>query len=142
MLKEKIELTTKGHPAFWEEGGGMTSTGFAYIITGPNGEKLTPIYIRKRGNLSNRQHALFPLINGMHLVVVDRDRDTYRSKILTYMDGDFLEIEVSADMTEALEVAKQKTRFYHCRVPLYYLGKEVNHEVKNLDLASKKSSNF
>ena len=70
MLQDKIVTTSKGFLAFWEEGGGMTRSGYAYIVAGPNGEKLTPIYIRKHGSLSCSKHALFLLKTGTLVIAV------------------------------------------------------------------------
>lgn len=44
-----ISRTRKGYPALWEEGGGYSSTGSALIISGTQGEKLRPVFIKDRG---------------------------------------------------------------------------------------------
>lgn len=124
MLKEKIVRTSKGYPAIWEQGGGMTRTGFSYIVAGIDGEKLVPVYIRKRGQLSCGEHALFVLREGMHIVVCNRTNDEYQVKALKFTKGDFLEVEQTAKLQPAIEAAREKTRFYHCRQPVFFLHKE------------------
>ena len=53
------EVTKSGLPALWEAGGGMSNTGDARIIASPNGSKKTALVVKKRGPLSNEDHALF-----------------------------------------------------------------------------------
>jgi len=43
----------------WEKGGGMSNTGFATVICGPNGSPLKPLFIATRGTLACSKHALF-----------------------------------------------------------------------------------
>ena len=128
VLKEKIVRTSKGFPALWEEGGGMTNTGYCYLICGENGEKLTPVYIRNSGQLSCGQHALFILREGVHVVVVSRTHDEYQQKCFKFTNHEFVETEITNTFEEAFEAAREKTRYYHCKVPVYFLPKEVKHE--------------
>ena len=138
MLQDKIVTTSKGFSAFWEEGGGMTRSGYAYIVAGPNGEKLTPIYIRKHGQLSCSKHALFLLRPGTLVIAVSRsikpalieeEQNVYQVKICEFDNGDFDEIKEENYMQPAIEAAKSKTRHYHCRQPLYYIAKEEHANV-------------
>ena len=126
MFEDNIVKTSKGYPAIWESGGGMTNTGTARIVCGSDGEKLEPIYIRKRGQLSCGTHALFLLKNGMHVIHVDRHNDEYEMKIGKYHDGIFTELEsdIPTYLSEAIKVAREKTRHYHCRNAYYLLKKE------------------
>jgi hypothetical protein len=128
VLKEKIVRTSKGFPAIWEEGGGMTRTGYCYLICGENGEKITPVYTRSNGQLSCGQHALFILREGVHVIVVSRTHEEYQQKCFQYKNNEFIEVEPNEKLEEAFEVAREKTRYYHCKVPLYFLPKEVKHE--------------
>lgn len=129
ILKEKIVRTSKGYPAIWEEGGGMTQTGYAYIICGEHGEKLTPVYTRNSGQLSCGQHALFILREGVHLIVVSRSHEEYQQHVFRYTNEEFQAVEkLEESFNEAIETARAKTRYYHCRVPVYFLPKEVKHE--------------
>jgi hypothetical protein len=136
MLRDKIVRTSKGFPAIWEQGGGMTRTGFAYIVCGEHGEKLTPVYTRGSGQLSCGEHALFILREGVHVVVVSRTHDEYQQKIFKFTEGKFEETEPSEEFQEAIQAAKDKTRYYHCRVPVYFLPKEVKHEEVETSLTS------
>ena len=65
-----VERTAKGLPALWECGGGYTSTGYAQVIAGENGEMLTPGYIPRGGPLANGNHALFVVGEGTVVVTV------------------------------------------------------------------------
>lgn len=61
MTRElKVVSTTKGHNALWEYGGICSTSGFALIICGQNGEKLRPYYVSKtKQNYTN--HVLLPI---------------------------------------------------------------------------------
>ena len=124
-MNHKIVKTEKGFRAFWEEGGGMTNTGNACIVAGTNGEKLEAIYIKKKGNLSCNQHALFLLKPNMWVVQIDRYHDRYTIQCFFYDGAEFtLELEPPEYLNTAIETAKEKSRHYHCRTPYYYLPKE------------------
>jgi hypothetical protein len=58
-LRVDLQRTQKGYPALWEGGGGYSSTGKVQVIAGPHGEKKRPVYIRQRGELAGKEHALF-----------------------------------------------------------------------------------
>lgn len=138
MLRNKIVITGKGFLGFWEEGGGMTRSGFAYIVAGPNGEKLTPLYVRKHGQLSCDKHALFLLQPGTLIIAALRsivkptyngaDNNVYQIKIYKFDDYDFIEMKEEPYMQPAIEAAKLKTRYYHCRQSVYYMIKEEYRE--------------
>lgn len=82
MEKElRLETTKKGLPAIWEKGGGATNTGYAQIVAGPNGEKLSPIYLRRAGSLSNSDHALFLCQEGMMVIETSHHRGDFEIRI-------------------------------------------------------------
>jgi hypothetical protein len=125
MFEDNIVKTSKGYPAIWESGGGMTNTGTARIVCGPNGEKLKPVYIRKKGQLSCSTHALFLLKHGIYVIEVDRHNDEYTMKIAINNNGVFEEVEnIPFFLDEAIKAAREKTRHYHCRNAYYFLKKE------------------
>lgn len=72
----EIHKTKSGRPALWEEGGGMTNTGFATIVAGPRGEPLPALFINQRGHLACGQHALLPVRVGCLVIraAIDRRR--------------------------------------------------------------------
>jgi hypothetical protein len=134
----RIVRTKSGLPALWEEGGGYTSTGFARLIAGPNGEKLRPIYTRTRGHLACGEHALFVIKPGYLVVEASRGRDP---EIAIYRIEGFNEDEAKvtrlhhwsmgewdvpppAHLEPLIKAAKAKARDYHCRSP-YWLREEV-----------------
>ena len=128
-IKEKFIKTKHGRLAIWEEGGGRTNTGYALLVAGEEGKKLEPIYIRKKGDLACGQHALFLLKPGMFIVEVDRVHEDYEIKVYKIENENNVSQDFPADfLSEVVEAAKQKTRYYHCRVPSYFLPMEEINE--------------
>ena len=78
----KLEVTKRGLPAIWECGGGSTNTGNSQVVAGENGERLSPIYIRRSGSLSNSDHAFFVAKEGMVIVESTQHRGDFTGKIL------------------------------------------------------------
>ena len=128
-IQDKFIKTKHGRSAIWEEGGGKTNTGYALLVTGEKGERLEPIYIRKKGDLSCGHHALFLLKSNMWMVEVDRIGDDYRIDVYQYIDYRCIpQANIPVFLLDAVEAAKQKTRYYHCRVPSYFLPMEEINE--------------
>ena len=136
MKKILIERTKKGHPAIWEEGGGMTNTGFAQIVANPDGSPKHPVYIRRRGTLANAEHALFIVQPGDIIIQAEHHRGDFEIFVLRYdgvEQGEFGEYaktttlahysmgewdaELPAYLQAAVEAAKEKATCYHCREP-------------------------
>ena len=78
----KLEATKRGLPAIWECGGGATNTGNSQVVAGENGERLKPIYIKRSGSLSNGEHALFIVKEGVVIIESDHHRKDFTGKIL------------------------------------------------------------
>jgi hypothetical protein len=135
------ERTKKGYPALWEQGGGATNTGEAQIITGPQGEKLRPIFTRTKGHRANGQHALFVVQLGYHVIQVGywNKRDPPYN-VAVYQLQEVIEFVDNPDKPEdkkllalarvvsppdflqsAIDAAMSKARCYHCREPHYAL---------------------
>lgn len=134
MATIPIYRTKRGFPALWEEGGGMTSTGHAQIVAGQDGEKLRPIYVKRRGHLAVGQHALFVLRPGMHVIRASQGRGDFWIEVsrITEIQDDTAVLEALAEFSEgqwdtepserlqaAIEAAKKKATCYHCRSPHY-----------------------
>ena len=133
------ERTKKGYPALWEQGGGSTNTGEAQVITGPNGERLKPIYIKTKGHRANGQHALFVIQPGYHVIRVGYwNKQSPPYSIAIYQITELQEFVENPDSNEkkllaiakqlenvpqflqlAIEAAMGKARCYHCRTPHY-----------------------
>lgn len=129
-----LETTMKGHPALWENGGGMSNTGFATIIAGSKGEKLTPVWINRRGKLACENHALFIVKEGYHIIYLDHHRGDYDIQVYhilsinkeenianveiinEYSKGEW-DKEPSESLKDAIEAAENKATCYHCREP-------------------------
>jgi len=131
-----IKRTKKNFPALWEEGGGYTNTGRATIICGPDGEKLRPIYIKRRGELACSKHALFVIRPEYYIIQAGHHRRDFGVtvyKIVSISDSDNeAEVERIAHFSEgewdneppeflqaAIKAAKNKATCYHCRSPYY-----------------------
>ena len=82
MEKMRLEITKRGLPAIWENGGGSTHTGFSQVIAGSMGERLSPIYIKRSGSLSNGEHALFIVKEGTVVIESSHHREDFIGKIL------------------------------------------------------------
>lgn len=82
MKKILIEKTKKGYPALWEQGGGYTNTGEAQIVCDSKGKPKKPVYIRRAGQLANREHALFIVEPGDIVVRANHHREDFQIEIL------------------------------------------------------------
>jgi hypothetical protein len=141
-VKMKIQLikTIKGFPAFWESGGGMTSSGSATIVVDKYYGMKRAIYIPRGGHLSNGNHALIGMQIGDRIISYTRSQgkntltDFQISKI--FEDGErlfaevvekvFVNEEINEDiMNEAYRVVIEKSHIYHCRDALF-----ISNEVK------------
>jgi hypothetical protein len=138
MKKTRIETTKKGYPAYWEAGGGYSNTGWATIIAGPNGEKKTPLYIRRRGPLACAQHALVPAGVGDFIITANHHREDFQVEIFRiagfevkgentyatveqvncFSSGEW-DAELPVSLEAAVKAAMQKATCYHCREPHY-----------------------
>jgi hypothetical protein len=78
----KIEKTRRGYPAFWEQGGGYTNTGEAIVIASSSGDPKKPVYIRRAGQLANREHALFVIQPGDVIIRANHHREDFNIEIL------------------------------------------------------------
>ena len=141
------EISKSGKAVIAECGGGMTSSGRAMVVCGPDGEKLRPIWI---GHRSNENHALFfakegmIFIKGSHsrdgeyfsvcrITKVEYDQDLgfyYRhmakvsfGEMYSYGEGDW-NAPLPPKFVEAVKACREKMRDYHCR-NVYY-AEEVN----------------
>ncbi len=136
MKKIDIELTKKGHPALWEKVGGMSNTGYATIIAGVKGEKLTPAYVNRRGHLACGKHALFIIKEGYHIILSDHHRrdfeiEVYRitsidkkeqlanlEMVCEYSQGEW-DVKPPKFLYNAIDAAVDKASCYHCRETHY-----------------------
>jgi len=100
MIKTiSIERTKKGLPALWECGGGYSNTGEAQIIANPDGSPKKPVYIRRRGELANREHALFVVHEGDTVIQSSHHREDFHHKVyrIVAIRGDEAELELLAE---------------------------------------------
>ncbi|GIW67768.1 MAG: hypothetical protein KatS3mg096_636 [Candidatus Parcubacteria bacterium] len=134
---EKMDIvrTKSGLPAMWESGGGYTNTGESVIIAGRNGERKKPIYIRKKGHLANREHALYIVNKGDIVVQAYHHREDFTIRVYKivdfednyailellyyYEDGEW-DKPLPEKYKDVVDAAMHKAIIYHCRYPVYY----------------------
>ena len=145
-MKTKIisgNITKNGYVSLWEKGGGSSNTGTATIICKANGDKPVAVYIRRRGHLSNDQHALIPVHVGYFVVETTHHRGDFQhtvyliteisvkqgkgciklEPISRYDCGEWDE-KLPDYLAVAITAAENKARCYHCRTPFYVVSKE------------------
>lgn len=125
----KVGRSKSNLPTVTENGGGMSNTGYATIICGPNGQKLKPLFIPR--GYSNGDHAIFVVqLEATHLVYASRGRRGEAAQIekVVSVDGDELRTEMVGEYENgdgnippqfqpAVSAAIEKTKCYHCREP-------------------------
>lgn len=133
-MKMQLTKTNNGLPAFWENGGGMTTTGSASVIGGNHGQKKTAVFINNHGNLACKNHALFVVHKGDTIVGVSRANNTSTIRVMVVRDigsdttTAWAELEQthkyedfewdrlpSPELDEIIEAAMNKACCYHCR---------------------------
>jgi Ni2+-binding GTPase involved in maturation of urease and hydrogenase len=63
-----------------ESGGGLSNTGKAFLIAGPNGDKKTAMYIRTAVQLACEEHALIPVVIGDIVIKTSPTRLDFESE--------------------------------------------------------------
>lgn len=131
-----IERTKKGYPAFWESGGGWSNTGEATIIASPSGDPKRAIYVRRRGELANSEHALIPVAVGDYIIEAYHHRGDFQIKIYRVLNfkrekdeiyavvekvncfsRNEWDAEFPAFLEAAVQASMEKATCYHCREP-------------------------
>jgi len=134
-----IERSRTGLPCLWESGGGASNTGWARVIANQDGTPKRPLYIRRRGPLSNGQHALFVVREGDVIIEADHHRRDFRVEvarivkvgeeeatlepIATFDEGEW-DRDLPKELEAAVEAAKEKAVCYHCRDPHFFEEKD------------------
>jgi len=135
----RLEISKNGHPCAWERGGGWSNTGDVTIIAAADGSPKKPIYIRRRGSLSNDQHALFIVHEGDIIIAAEHHKGDFyikvcRIKRLSKRENEYIafldvthrfhqgqwDVEPSGKLVDAVNAAMEKAQTYHCREPYYY----------------------
>lgn len=130
VKKLRIEKTKSGYPALWEAGGGATNTGESTVIAAGDGGRKKAIYVRKRGHLSNAQHALVVLAIGDHIVKSYHKRRDFWIRVykIKEFDGEYAVAEKVYEFSDgqwdntpptslqpAITAGIEKATCYHCR---------------------------
>lgn len=139
MKTINLELSNSGIPCLWEEGGEASNTGSATIIAGAEGQALNPVYIKRKGHLSNGQHALISVEVGYYIIEVWQQRGDFEINIYQVKDvkGEEATVEevatfnmnewnkpVHAFLGDAIKASKEKAMCYHCKEPYFIKGDE------------------
>ena len=134
MTYLKIVRSKSMLPCLWEHGGSATNTGAATIIADAEGLPKKAIYTRRRGHLSNGEHALIPVSVGDHIITANHWRGDFEVEIyrIRAIGADKIELELSYEFSRgewdkeppttlqaAVDAAKAKATCYHCREPHY-----------------------
>lgn len=137
VIRLHAELTKHGLVALWEQGGGMTHTGYAEIIATEKGEIPTAVYMPRSGHLSCGKHALIPVRPYFYLIKTNRSRGeiehsiykiTRVSKIgdphveltlVNKFDRGEWDSPLEDFLVDAVNAAEDKVNSYHCRAAIY-----------------------
>lgn len=106
-----IERSKRGIPCLWESGGGYTNTGNARIITGKDGQPKKAIYIRRRGELANANHALIPLEAGDYIIEADHHRKDFHISLMRIVDIEEQKEKTLGNSIENLTVAEYEKKY-------------------------------
>lgn len=135
-MKMTIELSKKGLPCIWEQGGAYSNTGDSILIGDAFGNPKKAIYVKRKGELSCGEHALIPLRKNDVIVTASQWRCDFTINIYRIIDFDLekkianLELvnsfscgewdkELDHIYKEIVDVAKDKATSYHCRNAMY-----------------------
>ena len=135
----KIELSKRGIPCVWEQGGAYTSKGSATLVCDKYGNPKKPLYIKTKGSLACGEHALIPIRIGDYIIECVQHRKDFDIEInkikgisedvaILEIVNSFSENQWDVDLKDKFEnvikAAKDKSTSYHCRCP--YFIKEEN----------------
>jgi hypothetical protein len=135
-MKITIELSKKGLPCMWEQGGAYSNTGYSMLIGDAFGNSKKAIYVKRKGELSCGEHALIPLHKGDTIVTVSQWRHDFTINIYKVVNVDleekFANLELINNFScgewdkdldhtykKIVGVAKDKATSYHCRNAMY-----------------------
>lgn len=132
----QIPLSTNNNPVYWESGGGSTNTGKATIVTDRFYQRLKPLYIKRKGRLSNYNHAMLPLKKGYKIITIVHHRQDFDITIreVKQIEGNIATFEIIAKYSkdtqrgwekqlssDAIEAGIAKSKHYHCREPHFII---------------------
>lgn len=135
-MKMTIELSKRGLPCMWEQGGSYSNTGDSMLIGDAFGNPKKAIYVKRKGELSCGEHALIPLKKNDVIVTVSQWRCDFTINIYRVIDFDLEEKFVNVELInnfscgewdkdldcmykKIVDVAKDKATSYHCRNAMY-----------------------
>ena len=139
--KIRIELSKRGIPCLWEDGGGYSNTGDSTIIADMHGNPKKPIYICRSGHLSCGQHALIPVrvndlvIEASHhrrdfsiaiskIVSIDKAEKLIELEEINSFDRGEWGKDLAEKLEKAVNAAMKKATCYHCRSPYYVIEED------------------
>ncbi len=117
----------------WEKGCPGTNTGEVQVICGPSGEKLTPAW-------ADQNRAGFTPVPGMLVVQIERPGGGQEPLAALYRyeggenftlmaEGTYQSIEISGELTPALNATMDKAECFHCRC-IHWAGEAQRRDVR------------
>ena len=136
--KIRIELSKRGIPCLWEDGGGYFNIGDSTIIADMHGNPKKPIYTARAGRLSCGQHALIPVrindlvIEASHhredfriviskIVTIETEEQVVELKTINIFSRNEWDKNLENKFEKAVNAAMNKATCYHCRSPHYVI---------------------
>ena len=135
-MKMTIELSKRGLPCMWEQGGAYSNTGDSILIGDAFGNPKKAIYVKRKGELSCGEHALIPLQKSDTIVTTSQWRHDFTINIYKVVNVDLEEKFANLEWINnfscgdwdkhlkqmyinMVEAAKDKATSYHCRSAMY-----------------------
>ena len=132
----RIELSKRGLPCIWEEGGAGSNTGSCTLIGDRNCNPKKPIYVATGGHLSNGNHALIPVkvndivvecsqwrkdytINISIITRFNMEEQEATLELVNSFDRNEWDFDLLQKYVDIVETAKSKAKAYHCRSPYF-----------------------
>jgi len=146
--KVSCYISKFGLPTMAEKGGSKHHMGYAYVIANKDGNRKSPIFIPKYGNLTNSEHAYFVVRENDIHIEVNHVQKKFEIYIYCVKSIDIPSKEVTLTLIEmykdnnyddffnsiyykAVLVTIRKASTLFCREPMYYYSGEKKVQ-KNL----------
>lgn len=123
-------ISKSGVTCMWEYGGSYTHIGEAMCIADKNGKPKYPMFIKTRGDLACKEHALIPVRRKDVFCVVEKHSEKIEKcklyEIRDIKDGfvTAVTIPIQNKHMELVKATIRKSYDYHCR-KAYYIKERV-----------------
>ena len=134
-MTRELEITKKGWPCLWEEGGAKKNASNATIVCDYDGKPKYPVVLKIRGNLACSKHALLPVFQDDTIIEVTKNSEFTKIDILRileikkkekvakveciahYENGRWDKEKIYLKYKEACDKAIEKANCFHCKEP-------------------------